>query len=79
MLGGVFFTATLRVTKPLCHQKSIGRDAHRGVVVESPPASPLEVTQPKVLLEVLVIALDAPAHLGLEHHALQRRVFGQGR
>ena len=33
--------------------------------------------QPEVLLEVLVVALDAPTHLGFKHHALERRVLRQ--
>jgi len=35
------------------------------------------VTEPEILLEVLIVTLDAPTHLGLKHHALQRRVLGQ--
>ena len=34
------------------------------MVVESWPSAALVVTEPDFLLEVLVIALDAPAHLG---------------
>jgi len=49
------------------------------VVVEAPPASPLVVTEPDLLLEVLVIPLDAPAQLGLLDEVGERRVIRQGR
>ncbi len=45
--------------------------------METPPASALKLPQPHLLLEVLVVALNTPAHLGLEHHALQRHVLIQ--
>jgi hypothetical protein len=41
------------------------------------PASSFVVAQAQFLLEVLVVALDAPAHLGFEDHALQRHVLRQ--
>ena len=45
-------------------QEPIDGDAQGTVVVESWPSAALVVTEPDFLLEVLVIALDAPAHLG---------------
>ncbi len=44
--------------------KSIGRDAQRAVMMETGPSAPLVVPEPNFLLELLVIALDAPAHFG---------------
>src|SRR5665647_2531261 len=41
-------------------------------MVKPTPASSLIVSQPKLLLQILVVPLDAPAHLGDEHHLLQR-------
>ena len=49
---------------PLGDQESVGRDAQRSVVVEATPSTPLEMPEPDLLLEFLVIALDAPAQLG---------------
>jgi hypothetical protein len=49
---------------PLGDQEAVGGDAHRGVVVEAAPTSPFEVAEPHLLLEILVVALDAPAHHG---------------
>ena len=36
----------------------------RGVMMEASPAAPFVVPEPHLLLEVLVVALDPPAHLG---------------
>ena len=46
---------------PLGDQEALGCDAHGGVMVEAAPTSPFEVAEPDLLLEVLVVALDAPA------------------
>ncbi len=63
---------------------SIGRPGHCHAAVASGHAlaegrarAGGQVAEPESLLEVLVVALDAPTHLGLIHHARQRRVFGQ--
>ena len=53
-LSGVFFTHALGVSKLLGHQKAIGRDAQRSVVVKASPAAALEVAQAEVLFQVLV-------------------------
>jgi hypothetical protein len=34
------------------------------MVVEATPTSPFEMTEPDLLFEILIIALDAPAQLG---------------
>src|SRR6202051_4068217 len=49
---------------PLGDQESIGRDTQRAVMVETSPAAPFIVAEPDLLLEVLVVPLDAPAHFG---------------
>ena len=69
-MGGVFFTGALWVPKLLGHQKPVGSDA-LACVVMPPPASAFVVPEPQFLLGVLLVALDAPAHLGFEDHALQ--------
>jgi hypothetical protein len=46
---------------PLGDQESVGRDAQRGVVVEAAPSSPFEMPEPDLLLELLIVALDALA------------------
>ncbi len=73
-----FFTPDLvGVLQPLRQQEAVGGDAESGVVMKAAPATALVLSQPQVLLEILVVALDSPAHLGLVDHALQRRVLGQ--
>ena len=42
-------------------QEAVGRDAERGVMME---AAPFVVSEPHLLLECLVVALDPPAHPG---------------
>src|SRR5712692_3164570 len=51
---------------PLGDQEAVGGDAQRGVMVEAAPPSPLVMSQPDLLLEFLVVALDAPAPPGLD-------------
>ena len=47
------------------------------MMVEPPPAAPLVVSQPKVLLQILIVALDAPALIGDADQLVDGRVFGQ--
>ena len=48
-------------------------------MMESPPASPLEVSEAEFALQFLVVAFDAPAQLDDVDENLERRVLGQGR
>jgi hypothetical protein len=48
-------------------------------MTESPPASPLEVSQAEFALQFLVVAFDAPAQLDDVDENRERRVLGQGR
>src|SRR5215210_2178175 len=49
------------------------------MVVEAAPATPLIVPEPEFLLELLVVAFDAPPELGEFNHALEANVLRQGR
>src|SRR4051812_3156350 len=49
------------------------------MVVEAAPAAALVVPEPEFLLELLVVALDAPSELGEFDHALEGDILGQGR
>ena len=49
---------------PLGSQEAVGGDAQRGVMMEATPAAPFIVAEPDLLLEFLIVALDAPAQLG---------------
>src|ERR1700674_2708615 len=48
-------------------------------MVEATPSPPLEMPQPDLLLEVLIVALDAPAQLGGVDQIDERDAFRQGR
>src|SRR5689334_20614762 len=52
----------------LGHQEPVGGDAQAGVVVEAAPAAALEVAEPELLLQLLEVALDAPAQLRRGEH-----------
>ena len=63
---------------PLGDQKTVSRNAQRGVVMEPAPAPPLKVAQPDLLLELLIIPLNPPAQLGLFHKITHRGLGWQG-
>src|SRR5580658_11048482 len=48
-------------------------------MVEAPPSAPFEMPEPDLLLELLIIALDAPAQLGGVDQIAERDVFRKGR
>ena len=64
---------------PLGDQKSVGGDAQRGVVVEAAPASSFEMSEPDLLFELLIIALDTPTEFSEVHQFAEGDVFRQGR
>jgi hypothetical protein len=47
--------------------------------VESTPATSFEVSQAEFLLEILIVPLDTPAHLGDVNQTFECRVRGQCR
>src|SRR5438876_8656183 len=47
--------------EPLGGEECVRRDAERGVMMEAAPAPAFEVIQPQLVLELLVVPLDAPA------------------
>src|SRR3989442_5702705 len=47
--------------QPLCGKKRVRRNTERGVMVETPPASPFKMIEPQLVLQLLVVPLDAPA------------------
>ena len=50
--------------RPFGNEKAVGGDAERGVVMKAAPATAFIVSETEFLLEVLIVALDAPAQLG---------------
>src|SRR6218665_370210 len=69
--AGVFSAGMVAKVQPLCHQEAIRRNAQTGVVMKSSPTSAFIVPQPQLLLQVLIIALDAPAHVCSAHQIVQ--------
>ena len=59
------------MSETLCDEKAVGRNTQRGVVMETLPTPPFVVRESELLLEFLVVPLDAPAHLGDEDQVLQ--------
>lgn len=57
-----FFARTLGMPQRLSHQEAVGGNAQAGVVMEPLPAPAFVVPESDFLLEVLIIALNAPAH-----------------
>ena len=56
-----FFT-----TQSFEHDKSIGGDARRGVMMEATPVAAFVVRQAEFGFELLVVALDQPTPRGIE-------------
>ena len=46
-------------------------------MMETPPAPTFVVSQAKFLLEILIVTLDAPTHLGHSHQTFERGVGRQ--
>ena len=67
------------MTGALGNEKAVGRDTQGGVVMETLPAPALVMREAKLLLEFLVVPLDAPAHLGDKHQLLQCGLVRGGR
>src|SRR6266511_2690709 len=64
---------------PFGDQESVGRDAHGGVMMKAEPPAAFKVAQPDLLLEFLIVALDAPAQLGGVDQIAEWDVLRQGR
>lgn len=60
-------------------QESVGSNAQRRVMMESTPASSFIMTEPQFLLQVLVVAFNAPTRMRLGHQVVQGNVVGQRR
>src|SRR5215475_2299417 len=63
---------------PFGDQEAVGCDAQCAVMMESPPAAALIMAEADFLLEIAVIVLDTPAHLGEIDKLTQRHVLVDG-
>ena len=68
-----------RIRTPFGDQESVGRDAESHVVVKASPASSFIVIEAKFLLELLIVALDPPAHFGGYDEPLKVGIGPKGR
>ena len=50
--------------KTICQQEAVGGNTQGGVMMKATPAPSLVVAQAELLLQFLVVPLNAPAHLG---------------
>ena len=55
-------------------QEAVGGDGQRRMMVKPAPAPTLVVAETELLLQVLVVALDAPAHVCLGNEIVDRGV-----
>ena len=69
--------AFFSTAESLQQQETVGGNAQTGVMMKASPVATLEVAQPQLLLEFLIVALDLSAsHHGVDH-VLPRHVRGQ--
>jgi hypothetical protein len=59
-------------------QETVGGDAHGGVTVKAEPSASFEMPEADLLLEFLIVALDASAQLGGVDQIAKRNAFRQG-
>ncbi|MBB2930493.1 hypothetical protein FHX59_004956 [Paraburkholderia silvatlantica] len=73
------------MAESLGDEKAISRYAQRRVVMKAAPTATLEMSQTKLLLEILIIALDTPAQFckpyqfldwGVGRHVLRKYLVG---
>ena len=65
--------------KPVRQQEAVGGNAQSSVMMKAAPTPSLVVAQTELLLEILIIAFNAPAHLGGLDQIDKRCVSGQRR
>ncbi|MBM2804216.1 MAG: hypothetical protein HW419_2109 [Deltaproteobacteria bacterium] len=65
--------------KTIRQQEAVGCDTQSSVMMKSTPAPSLVVAQAELLLELLIVPLNAPAHLGGPDQIHKRGVSGQRR
>ncbi len=71
----VFFAALLNEASR--DKKPVSGNASRRMVMKPAPAAPLEVPKTKLLLEILVVAFNAPTLLGNLNESFHRRLCGR--
>ena len=64
-------------SEALEEQKPVGRNAQCCVVMKPAPTPTFVVSQPQLLLQILVVTFDAPTHVCMRHELLQRGIVRQ--
>ena len=59
------------LTKSIGEEKGVSCDTQRGMVMEAAPAAPLVLREAELLLELLVVPFNTPAHLCNEDQLFQ--------
>src|ERR1019366_5450099 len=75
--GGTRSTGGNRL--PLGDQESVGCDEQRGVMMEAAPPTPFKMSEPELLLELLIVPFDTPAQLGGVDQPAEGDLFRKGR
>src|SRR4030095_14416886 len=65
--------------KTFRQQETVGCNAQGGVMMKATPAASLVVAQAEFLFKLLIVPLNAPAHLGGSNQIHQRGISGQRR
>src|SRR5512147_2835563 len=65
--------------KSLRQQEPVRRNTQGSVMMKATPVSSLVMTQAELLFQLLIVPLNAPAHLGCPDQCYKRRVGGRRR
>src|SRR5687767_8152542 len=65
--------------KPIRQQEAVGCNTQGGVMMKATPAPSLVVAQAELLLKLLIVSFDAPAHFGGLDQLHKRGINGQRR
>src|SRR5258707_14519626 len=65
--------------KTICQQEAVRCNTQGGVMVKATPASSLVVAQAELLLKLLIVSFNAPAHFGCLDQLHKRGINGQRR
>src|SRR5258705_9961715 len=65
--------------KTICQQEAVRCNTQGGVMVKATPASSLVVAQAELLLKLLIVSFNAPAHFGCLDQLHKRGINGHRR
>lgn len=65
--------------KTICQQEAVGCNTQGGVMMKATPAPSFVVAQSELLLKLLIVSFNAPAHFGCLDQLHKRGINGQRR